>query len=389
MRGSIEQRGTGQRKKTWRITVDVGRDSEGKRKRHIETVEGNKRDAERRLREIITSLDQGLYVAPSKTTTGEYLMQWAETYAALRPSPRTAESYRAQLSGHIIPAIGHIALLSLQPEDLERYYVQALKQGRKDGKGGLSARTVLYHHRIISEALQHAVIKNKLARNPAKLAQPPKPNRVKITTLTRDDALRFLEAARQSEYFPLFAVALGSGARLGELLALTWRNVDLEQGIIVIDATLYREGATWARKPTKSDRVRHVDLPPQVVGFLGEYRRDTAAVLGQIGAELTPDDFVFTSSTGKPLNRHNVTRALGRVLGIAGLSHIRFHDLRHTHASLLLQNGESPKTVQERLGHASAAFTLDVYGHIQPGMQKEAARRFGAVYGNALREANQ
>ncbi len=386
---SITRQGSGKRKKTWRIVVDKGRDDSGKRQRHTETVEGNKKDAERRLREILTSLEQGLYVEPSKVSTGDYLQQWAETYAALRPSPRTSESYQSQLRLHVIPAIGHIPLLKLRAADLEHYYVQALKNGRKDGNGGLSARTVKYHHVIVSEALQHAVDNNVIARNPAKQAKPPKPQRVKIATLSREESLRFLDAASHSEYYSLFVLAFGSGARLGELMALIWRNVLFEQGIIVIDATLHREGSSWERRPTKNDRVRHVDLPAPVVGFMQRYKQTTESQLTAIGAALAPDDFVFTTSTGKPLNRHNVTRALGRVLEMAALQHIRFHDLRHSHASLLLENGESHKTIQERLGHASAAFTLDVYGHLGKTTQQDAAHRFGLLYGNTLQSGDE
>lgn len=384
MRGSIEPQGTGQRKKSYRITVDLGRDDTGKRRRHRETFEGTKKDAERRLREILTQVETGLYVPPSRMTTGQYLRQWSETYAALHTSPRTAASYQAELDRHIIPGIGQVPLTELRPHHLEQYYVQAVKSGRKDGTGGLAPRTVLFHHRIISEALEHAVRQGELVRNCAKLVDPPKPKRVKVQTLTKDDAIRFLEAARDSQYFYLFAVALGTGARLGELLALTWHNVDMERGCVTIDATLYREGQDCYRKQPKSGRTRNVPLPPAFMPYLQDYRTTIENELAQLGVPLAPDGYVFHTAEGKPLDRHSVSRGLSRVLTIAGLPHIRFHDLRHTHASLMLQDGRNPKVVQERLGHASAAFTLDTYGHVMPGIQEDAAARFGALFGNAL-----
>ena len=215
---------------------------------------------------------------------------------------------------------------------------------------------------------------------------PPKPKRVKVQTLTKDDAIRFLEAARDSQYFYLFAVALGTGARLGELLALTWGNVDMERGCITIDATLYREGPEYYRKQPKSGRSRNVPLPPAFMPYLRDYRTSIEGEYASLGMSLLPGNYVFHTAQGKPLDRHSVSRGLSRVLTIAGLPHIRFHDLRHTHASLMLQDGRSPKVVQERLGHASAAFTLDTYGHVMPGIQEDAAARFGAMFGNALPE---
>ncbi|MBN1458902.1 MAG: tyrosine-type recombinase/integrase [Armatimonadetes bacterium] len=385
MKGHLEPQGR-KRKTSWRLTIDLGRDENGRRRRHRETVEGTKKDAERRLREIITSLEQGLYVAPSRMTTGQYLRQWAENYAALHTSPRTAASYQAELERHIIPGIGQVPLSELRPHHIQSYYVQAVKSGRTDGTGGLSPRTVLYHHRIISEALEHAVRQGNLVRNCAKLVDPPSVQRTKFQTLTRGDAIGFLEAARGSQYFYLFALALGSGARLGELLALTWRNVDMERGCITIDATLYREGQEYYRKPPKSGRSRNVPLPPAFMPYLRDYKTTIENEQASLGLSVSLDDFAFATAQGKPLDRHSVSRGLSRVLTIAGLPHMRFHDLRHTHASLMLQDGRSPKVVQERLGHASAGFTLDTYGHVMPGIQEDAAARFGAMFGNALPE---
>jgi len=389
MRGSIEEQGTGKRKKSWRITVDLGRDENGTRRRHRETFVGTKKDAERRMREILTEVETGRYVPPSRMTTGQYLEQWSENYAVLHTSPRTADSYQSELRRHIIPALGTVPLIELRPHHIEQYYVDALKHGRKDGSGGLSARTVLFHHRIISEALEHAVKKGELARNSAKVVDPPKPKRAKVSTLTRDDSIRFLEAAQVSQYFHLFALALGTGARLGELLALIWRNVDLERGAITVEATLYREGSEWYRKQPKSGRSRYVPLPPSFVPYMQDYRKTIEGEHASVGAFVSPDDFVFHTAQGKPLDRHSVSRGFQRVLNRAKLPHIRFHDLRHTHASLMLQDGRSPKVVQERLGHTSAAFTLDTYGHVMPGIQEDAAARFGALFEDALPEGDE
>lgn len=381
MRGSIEERG----QSAWRLTVDLGRDPHGKRLRHRETVRGFKRDAERRLREIIRSIEvSGDYVAPSRATVGDYLDQWAANYALTHTAPRTAESYRAELRRHIIPALGRIPLTRLTAQDIEAYYATALTSGRKDGKGGLAPRTVLYHHRILSEALDHAVRTNQMARNPAKLADPPRPKRPEVSTLVAEDVPRLLQAAAESSHFALYVTALYTGARMGELLGLRWRNVDLGAGRIMIVESLQRDGSRWRLTEPKSARSRRqIVLPQALVACLSDHRAALEAERAAVGTILGTDDFVFCTVNGAPLDRHTVSRGFSRILERAGLPHIRFHDLRHTHASLLLRAGTNPKVVSERLGHSSVAFTLDTYSHVVPTLQEEAAARFDRLLGGA------
>jgi len=379
--GSIEARGAG----SWRITVEVGPPSEdGKRTRHRETVKGNKRDAERRLREILSAAETGVYVAPSRKTTGQFLEEWAATYAVLNTSPRTAQSYAAEFRRHVIPALGKIPLSDLRTHHIQAYYVEALKSGRKDGMGGLSPRTVAYHHRILSEALEHAVRQNLLVRNPAKVADPPRPARVDIAMLAAEDTRRFLQAAAESEYFALLLAALYTGARLGELLALQWRNVDLDSGMMSIMYTLYRTGSEWHLKEPKSARSRRqIAMPRALTAHLEEHKKTLEAERVAMGGQLTAEDFVFGQWNGKPRDERSVNRGFARVLRNAGLPHIRFHDLRHTHASLMLKAGVHPKVVSERLGHGSVSFTLDVYSHVMPGLQESAAAKLEALIGGA------
>lgn len=379
MNGGIEDRG-GKGKGPWRITVSLGRDESGKRLRHRETFKGIKKDAQRRLREILSTVETGLYVPPSKLTTGQYLTQWVSTYAALHTSPRTVRSYQDELRRHVIPALGSIPLINLQPNHIQAYYVSELTHGRKDGKGGLSARTVAYHHAILNEALEYAVRQNDLARNPAKRVDPPRPKRAEVATIAAEDMARFLDAATQSEYFGVFLTALYTGARVGELLALQWRNVDLENGTMTIVATLYRMDGAWHLKEPKSARSRRqVVLPTSVVAYLQGHKAALEAERTALGGVLTDSDFVFCQVNGKPRDSRSALRSLQRVLKIAGLPHVRFHDLRHTHASLLLKAGVHPKVVSERLGHGSVSFTLDTYSHVMPGIQESAAVRFEAL----------
>lgn len=376
--GSIEPRGEG----SWRITVEVGPAENGKRTRHRETVKGNKRDAERRLREILSAAETGVYVAPSRKTTGQFLEEWVSSYAVLHTSPRTAQSYEAEFRRHVVPALGKVPLADLRPHHIQAYYVEALKCGRKDGTGGLSPRTVAYHHRILSEALEQAVRQNLLVRNPAKMVDPPRPKRADIGMLASEDTRRFLHAAAESEYFGLLVAALYTGARLGELLALQWRNVDLDKGTMTITHTLYRTGSEWHLKEPKSARSRRqIVMPTSLTNHLVEHKKTVEAERATMGGKLTAEDFVFGQWSGKPRDERSVNRGFARVLRNAGLQHIRFHDLRHTHASLLLKAGVHPKVVSERLGHGSVSFTLDVYSHVMPGLQESAAAKLEALIG--------
>lgn len=383
MRGHVRQRERGA-KGSWEVVAELPRDPEtGARRQHFETVRGTKRDAQRRLRELLTTIEQGQYIPSSRVTVGSYLTEWAHNYGVLHTSPRTAESYGSEIRRHIIPALGAKPLSELRPQDLERFYAHSLTAGRRDGKGGLSARTVLYHHRILSEALEHAVRTNVIGRNPAKLADPPRPARPAVSTLAIEDVPRFLQAASESSHFSVFALALYTGLRLGELLGLRWKCVDLDHGALAVTVSLYREGSQWQlREPKSAKSRRQVALPQSMIRYLAEHKARQAAYFQEaLGIPHTGESFVFTTIGGGPLDRHSVSRSFARALERAGLAHIRFHDLRHTHASLLLKAGVPAKVVSERLGHASAAFTMDVYGHMMRGMQEEAAAKLDAMVG--------
>lgn len=224
MKGHIRKRSKG----SWTLWIDLGRDPEtGKRKQQTMTVPGTKKDAERELRATLTRLEEGAYVKPAKLTVGEYLNQWLESYVATNTAPRTVEGYQLIVQRHLIPNLGAIPLTQLQPSHLQSYYAKALSGGRADGNGGLSARTVLHIHRVLSEALTHAVKWQILIRNVALAVDPPRPKRFEMTTLDEDQVMAFLQAAG-SQYHKLFTVAVYTGMRRSELLGLRWKDVDVD-----------------------------------------------------------------------------------------------------------------------------------------------------------------
>jgi len=341
---------------------------------------------------MLLALEKGTYVKPSRLTLGEWLTQWFETYVTMHTTPRTQESYHSIIRHHLImPAIGAIPLTQLQPQHLQSYYARAITQGRADNRGGLSARSVLYHHRILSEALGHAVKMGLVARNVAEVVIPPHPARIRLATLAPDDIPNFLEAARETPYYVFFSTLLYTGLRRGELLALRWRNVDLDMASLHVVETAFKlgSGEYVIKEPKTPHSRRTVALPPSLALLLRRYRYDQELLWAQLGKRLTDGDLVFAHSDGNPLDPNAVTRTFAKLIRKAGLPHIRLHDLRHTHATLMLKAGVHPKVVSERLGHASVVITLDTYSHVLPGLQEAAAERFDKMLKMGASEAEE
>ena len=379
MKGHIYQRAKG----SWTIVYDLPMDDvTGKRRQKSQRVKGTKRDAERSLREVLLSLEQGSYVKPNKITLGELLRQWLREYASMNTTDRTQESYTSIVERHLVPALGKISLINLQAQNIQDYYANKLSEGRADGKGGLSARSVVYHHRILSKALDYAVKMGLVVRNVAKVVKPPRVARVTMQTLSQEEVSRFLDVARETDYYVYFATLLYTGLRRGELLALRWRNLDLGSGKLSVVETAYKlgNGEYRIKEPKTSQSRRTVILPSSLIELFKVYRFDQELLRIQLGISLNADDFVFIRPDGSPINPSAVTLAFRRIIKRAGLRDIRIHDLRHTHATLMLKAGIHPKVVSERLGHANIGITLDIYSHVLPGLQEAAAEKFDRIF---------
>ncbi len=379
MKGHIYKRA----KNSWTIIYDLPVDLvTNKRRQKSQTIKGTKREAERALREVMLSLEQGSYVKPNKITLGELLRQWLKEYASMNTTDRTQESYTSIIERHLIPSLGRISLRELQPQHLQSYYAKKLSEGRADGKGGLSARSVVYHHRILSKALDFAMKMGLVVRNVAKVVEPPRVARKTMQTLSPEEVTHFLDVARETDYYVYFATLLYTGLRRGELLALRWRNLDLDSGKLTVVETAYKlgNGEYRIKEPKTAQSRRTVTLPLSLVDLFKVYRSDQELLRIQLGISLNADDFVFIRPDGSPVNPSAVTLAFRRIIKRAGLKGIRIHDSRHTHATLMLSAGIHPKVVSERLGHANIGITLDIYSHVLPGMQEAAAEKFDRMF---------
>lgn len=371
MRGHIVKRG----KDSYSIKVSLGFDATvGKYKYQWVTVKGTKADAEKRRTELLHQLDTGSYMKPGKTTLKEYLELWLRDYAKANLSARGYERYESVSRVHLIPALGAIPLTLLKPEHLQKLYTRQLD-------AGLSARTVRYTHVIAHKALATAVKWGMVARNIADATSPPKLQRTDIQTWDESELTQFLEIARSTQYYALFYLALFTGMRRSELLALRWCDIDFILSQVNVSRGLHhlRDGSYVFTQPKSASSVRSIALSPSALMVLDNHHTTKLIEAGMLGMKLKDSDLVFCHLDGMPLRPNTISRAWQTTAKRAGIKVIRFHDARHTHASLMLKQGIHPKIVQERLGHASIQITLDIYSHVAPGLQQAAANRFDEV----------
>ena len=376
------QRQRSKTKDTWLLTVDLGRDpATGKRRQLFETVQG-KLKAQTRLAEMVASAKAGFTLRPERITVAEYLRQWLNTYASTNLRPRTAEGYESKLRKHVIPRIGNVALRNLEPAMISGVYKAALDNG-------LSPRSVLHAHRVLKEALEHAVTQGYIARNPCQALTPPRPERKEMRWLNLQELQRVLAAAQETPYYAAFYTALFTGLRRSELLGLRVRDIDLTLSTVRVSRALHtlKGGKVVVTEPKTDKGRRSVALTPSNAVVLRDHLDKLRDDMALLGLPMNDDTLLFAWPDGRPLLPSTLTHNWLRLVRRAGLAWVRLHDARHTHASLMLAQNVHPKIVQERLGHSSIAITLDLYSHAVPGIQPAAALGFDQTVKTAPIEA--
>ena len=271
MKGSIRERSKGR----FEITVDKGKDLKtGKRVRYFESVKGRKSDAQKRLHELLYTIEKGTYIEPTRLTVAQFLRDWLRDYAAIQTAPKTHERYEEIIRLHLIPALGSILVSSLQPQQIQRYCTYALESGRRDGKGGLAGITVHKHFRILFEALKYGVKHGILARNPAESVDPPPSRSKELTVPTAKDVQLILDKALNTPYFALFYTGVYTAIRRGGLLGLRWCDVDLNEATISVIQTLQqlRNRQYIFKKPKSKHGQRQIDLSPSLVFQLWDHK---------------------------------------------------------------------------------------------------------------------
>jgi integrase len=364
---------------TWAFTVDVGTRPDGRRRQRRRMGFESKRDAERALRELLHKIDTERFVDRTSLTLADYLRdEWLPAVCPPNLRESTWQSYQGELGRHVIPHLGGVKLQKLNAVHLNRLYAQLLADGRTDGKGGLSPRTVRYIHTVIRKALSDAVRWGRIERNVADLADPPRRNGHEadrhMRTWSRAQLRKFLEHVRDERLYAAWHLAAMTGMRRGEVLGLRWTDVDLKRGRLAVRQTYVSiDGVAQFSEPKTPRSRRTIDLDAETVTRLRTWQTAQAAEREAWGPAWHEHGLAFTNEDGTPLEPDGFSKRFVRYAKQAGLPPIRLHDLRHTHASMLLAAGVNPKVASERLGHHSTAFTLDVYSHVVPGMQADAA----------------
>ena len=326
-----------------------------------------------RLREAQRSIEDGRLPTDQKMTLGAYLQRWLDGLPATDLKPRTIGYYRQYVATHITGSeLARKPLARLTPQDLRELYARKLASG-------LSRSTVHHIHAVLHRALAVAEREGAVARNVADLVDGPGHGKPKLQVLTDDQPEQFLATVVGEPLEALFVLAVTSGLRQGELLALRWENVDLSGGELEVVGSLSGQRRADLQVVTpKTGNGRRVSLAPHAVSALREHRRRQAELRLTIGAEWLNRGLVFCDETGRfgdYVRPANLNRALDRILNRAGLPHIRFHDLRHTAATRMLSRGVHPKIASEMLGHSSIHVTLDRYSHVTSTMQRDAVRQ--------------
>jgi integrase len=402
--GSISKRKDG----SWHGYITVGKNlktDDPKRKYYYGRT---RKDVQEKIKDAVNKMQNGTYIEPSKLTVAEWLNTWIEEYQKTSLRLTTWESYKTVIDCHIIPAIGSLPLSKLQTYHLQTLYNDKQKDGtRSDGKPGpLSPRTVRYIHMIIRSCLEQAKKEGRIIINPADATKLPVDPKKDILFLDTEQVKIFLAEARKTDYFVAYFLALNTGVRRGELLGLRWEDVNLKEGHISINQSLVRvkSGLIFQEPKTKLSK-RMIGISKTVIKELKKHRKLQTGQMKEAAEAYENYGLVFCNEIGKPIDPNNFARHYKRiferinreienqgkknkwkpkVIAAKKIKPMPFHALRHTFATLCLQQGTDPRTMQEALGHSKVAFTLDVYSGVTAQMKKEAEDKIGNLMASCL-----
>ena len=374
--GNLRKRKDGR----WEGRYTAGRDPETGKAIYKNVLGRTQAEAKAKLKAAIEEV-KGLDVSKAgQYTVGEWMEVWFEHYAKVKVRPSSHQTYRGYIDNHIKPSIGKIPLEKLTSLELQKFYKRLLEKGRVDRlesrhqAKGLSPKTVRNLHQIISSAMNLAREQKLITTNPAEGCALPRLEHREMQTLPAEQLASFLREAKDSGVFELYYLELATGLRRGELLGLKWEDIDLERGDLRVKRQIARINGEVVEAPLKTKNAyRTLPLAEDTIGVLEAQRKKAGS-----------SPWVFPGPTGGPISPDSVLHMLHRVLKRAGLPRVRFHDLRHTFATLALQNGVDVKTVSGMLGHFSAGFTLDTYAHVTTASQRQAAKTMGGILSGTL-----
>jgi integrase len=364
----------------WYVVLDLGYGEDGRRRQKWHGCFRTRREAEAARAKLVTEVNTGSYVAPGKTTLGEWIEHSWLPVTEPRVKPSTFFSYKRNLQLHVIPVLGRKPLQQLTPPMLNALYA-ALAAGSETRKP-LSTKTISYVHSTLHKVLADAVDAGLLGRNVAANAKPPRPARRAtggINAWEAHELAKFLDVARDTRLGAIWRLAAMTGTRRGEVLGLRWCDLDLDRARLSVRQAVVAVGYEVVHSTPKSHCARVIDLDAETVDQLRGHRARQEAERAEWGEDYQDHGLVVAKENGEPIHPHTFSQSFERLIAKAGLRPIRLHDLRHTHATLALKAGVPVKVISERLGHESPAFTLKQYAHVIPGMQAEAAAQVAAL----------
>lgn len=361
MRGYIKQRAKG----SYSISIYLGIDNITKKKKYKwYTIKGTKKDAEKFLAEKINEVSNGIFIDSKDMTLESYLDYWYNQSCVNKLSPTTYESYKRNIDVHIVPLLGNIKLKDLKPLHLQSFYTNRLEYG-------LSKTSVKYLHRILHTALNQATKWQLLSINIANNVDAPKPEKYVAKILKPNEVCKLLNAVKNTNIYLPVLIGISTGMRRGEILGLTWNNIDFENSFIrIVQTLLPTKNGLQLLPPKTNTSNRIISIPPTLKNILKEYKNKTSC------------NFVCYNEFGELINPSYLNHKFKQVLEDNNLPLIRFHDLRHSHASLLLSQGVQAKVISERLGHSNINITMDLYSHIYDATNKEVANNFDVFINN-------
>lgn len=367
MKGYFRKRGN-----TWSYTVDVGKDpATGKRKQKSKGGFKTKKEAQQALNEVMSKVYKGDYQEPEKMNIKEFMNEWLEVYAKNKVKETTLKNYKRAVDSRIVPALGMIQVNELKNHHAQKFVNDLIEEG-------LSARYIEYCMTVLHGAFENAVKKEILDKNPTKYVEMPRARKRDYKTWSSEQVKQFMRYAKLESllYYPIFLTAVGTGMRRGELLGLTWDNIDFDKGDITVRQSLiYDEEGFRFSTPKTEGSIRAIALDDNLCKELKKHQIKQKEMKLLFGQGYDDHNLVFAREDGKPMYPRQLAIVFNRIIKQANVPKIRIHDLRHTHATLLLELGVNPKIVAERLGHSSVKITLDVYSHVTTEMQKDTAKK--------------
>ena len=375
--GSIRKRKDGR----WEGRYTAGRDPETGKPIYRNVLGKTQAETKAKLKQAIQESTEVDTIRAEQYTVGQWMDVWFENYAKIKVRPSSHQTYKGYIENHIKPNIGKVPLSKLSSLQLQKLYKKLLSKGRverieaKAQPKGLSPKTVRNIHQVISSAMDFAKSQKLIAINPTDGCALPKLEHQEMKTIPVEQLTSFLREAKESGVFEMYYIELATGLRRGELLGLKWEDLDLQQGTLRVQRQVSRINGEVVEAPLKTkNSYRTISLGADAVEILKAQRKKCGS-----------SPYMFPSPTGGPISPDSVLQMLHRVLKRVGLPKVRFHDLRHTFATVALQNGVDIKTVSGMLGHYSAGFTLDTYAHVTTAAQREAAKTMGSVLSDSLR----